>query len=178
MNHLLTTSDNRLGYWWEGFLLLWLLLPAKYLNMMFAPEWYAPNPECDSLGPIVWEMQVSLLPWGVVAAVVSSIVVFGLVRRREAGVSVLELGIGGTFKNVIVTAILAVLILPLAFDVALYVWDVVLPHSVASDCNGRSDLVTTLMHRPILQVSPFIEVPLVLWLLHIRALLLSKRAVG
>jgi hypothetical protein len=173
---LLHTSDNQLGYWWRGFLLLWLLLPAQYLNMMFAPQWYASNPVCDSLGPLVWEMQVSLLPWAAIAALVTTIVVFALVRRREPGVSILDLEIGGTVKNLIVTAILALLALPLAIDIVLYVWDVVLPHSVTSDCRGTVEPVTLFMHRPLFQPAPFIEAGLVLWLLHIRALLLSKRA--
>lgn len=175
MSHVLRTSDNRLGYWWEGFLLLSLLLPSKYLDMLFAPEWYAPNPQCDSLGPLVFELEVTLLPWGVLAAIVSAVIVFGLVRRREPGAAVFEPMIEGKLKNLAVTVALSALILPLAFDVVWYVWEVVIPQTVSSDCRGTADLVTVYKHRPVLQPSPFVEVPLVLWLLHIRALLLSKR---
>lgn len=176
MNHLLHTTDNRLGYWWKGFLLLWLLLPAQYLNMLFAPQWYAPNPVCDSAGPLIWEMQASLLPWAAIAAIVIAIIVFALVRRREPGAYVLDLRIGGTIKNLIVTAILTLLALPLVIDMVLYVWDVVLPHSVTGDCGGKAEPVTLFMHLSPFQPSPFIDVGLVLWLLHVRALLLSKRA--
>lgn len=175
MKHLLMTSDNRLRYWLVGSALLWLLLPAQYLDMILAPEWYAPNPVCDSLGPLIWEMQAFLLPWTAVAAILSVIVALPLLRRREAGVAVFTLRIGSTLKNIAVTAILSVLILPLAFEVARYVWEVVLPHTVAGDCGGTADLVSIYGHRPIVQPAAFVDAALLLWLLHIRALLLSKR---
>ena len=175
MRRVLRTSGNRLLYWLTGSVLLWLLLPAQYFDMILAPEWHAPNPQCDSLGPLIWEMQASLLPWTAVVAVLSAVVALALPRGREAGVAVFAFRIGSTLRNATVTAILSVLMLPLAFDVVCYVWEVIVPHTIAGDCGGRADLVSIYGHRPIVQPSAFVEAALLLWLLHIRTLLLSKR---
>lgn len=176
MSQLFTTSDDRLRYWLVGSALLWLLLPAKFGDMMFSSELYAPNPVCDSGGPLFLGFYVVSLPWAVLAAAFSAIVMFAVVRKREAGVPVFSAFLGSKPKNLAVSAVIALAILPLLFDVAQSLWETVIPQTVASDWGGTADLVTLHVRRSLFQVCPFIDLMLVLWFLHIRALLLSKHS--
>lgn len=175
VKHWGTTSDNRLRYWLVGSGLIWLLLPTQLADVMFSSELYAPNIVCDSAGPLIMGLMVSLLPWAVLATGFSAAVVFAIVRKRESGVPVLSARLGSNLKNLAVTTVIAIPVLPLLFDVALYLWEIVVPQTVSSDCNGTADLVTVNVRRSLFQTSPFIELMLVLWFLHIRALLLSRR---
>lgn len=176
MSGLFKTSDNRLGYWLTGFALLWLMLPSKFADMLYASDLYAPNYACDSGGPVLLGLVALLLPWAVLAAAFSAIVVFAVVRKKKPGVPVLSVRLGSWPRNLAVTTVIGLAILPLLFDVAQCLWEMAIPQTVASDCNGRAELVTRDVRRSLFQTSPFIELMLVLWFLHIRALLLSKRS--
>lgn len=172
---MLKTYDNRVVYWLTGFAFMWCLLPSKLVDMVIAPGWFAPNPECTSSDMIEEAVGGLMLPWTVLVALISAAVAFVLIRGRQSGASVFKLNLGKKPKNIAVTLVMLVVILPLLSDVALYVWQVAVPQTVTSDCTGSADLVSLVMRRPALQVSPIIELVLAFWLLHIRALLLSKR---
>lgn len=172
---MLKTSDNRVVYWLTGFAFMWCLLPSKLVDMAIAPTWFAPNPECSSSDLLEEAIGGLILPWTVLVALISAAVAFVLIRGRQSGAPIFKIDIGKTPKNIGVTLVMLAVILPLLSDVALYVWQVAVPQTVASDCTGSADLVSMVMRRPALQVSPIVELTLIFWLLHIRALLLSKR---
>lgn len=172
---MLKTSDNRLVYWLTGFALMWCLLPSKLIDIAIAPAWFAPNPECSSSDLLEEGVGALLLPWTIIVALISVAVAFALMRSREPGASIFKLGIGKMGTNISVTLVTLVVILPLLSDVALYLWQISVPQTVTSDCTGSADLVSKVMRRPIVQVSPLVELIVVFWLLHVRALLLSKR---
>ena len=151
---MLKTSDNRLVYWLTGFAFMWCLLPSKLVDMAIAPVWFAPNPECGSSDLLEEGVGALLLPWTVVVALISAAVAFVLVRGRAPGASVFKLDLGKTSKNIGVTLVTLVVILPLLADVALYLWQISVPQTVTSDCTGSADLVSKVMRRPIVQVSP------------------------
>ncbi|MBS1165756.1 MAG: hypothetical protein H6R00_1781 [Proteobacteria bacterium] len=170
---MLKTSDNRLVYWLTGFALIWCLLPSKLVDMAIAPAWFAPNPECSSSDLLEEGVGALLLPWTIVVALIAAAVAFVLVRGRKPGAFKLDLG--KTSMNIGITLVTLVVVLPLLADVALYLWQISVPQTVTSDCTGSADLVSIVMRRPILQVSPLVELILVFWLLHVRTRLLSRR---
>lgn len=169
---MLKTPGNRLVYWLTGFALMWCLLPSKLVDVAIAPTWFAPNPACGSSDLLKEGVDALLLPWTVVVALIAA-AAFVLVRGRKPGAFKLDLG--KTSMNIGITLITLVVVLPLLADVALYLWQISVPQTVTSDCTGSADLVSVVMRRPIAQVSPLVELTLVFWLLHIRALLLSQR---
>ena len=172
---VLKTSDNRVVYWLTGFAFMWCLLPAKLIDIAIAPSWFAPNPECSSSDLLDEALSGLLLPWTVLVALISTAVALVLVRGRQPGASVFKLDIGKRTWNVGVTLVTLVVVLPLLFDVGSYLWQIAVPQTVSSDCTGSADLVSTVMRRPVLQLSPLVELTVAFWLLHIRALLLSER---
>lgn len=172
---VLKTSNNQVVYWLTGFAFMWCLLPAKLIDMAMAPAWFAPNPECTSSEMLDEALNGLLLPWTVLVALISAAVAFVLIRGRQSGAPVFKIDLGKPSKNIGVTLVMLVVVVPLLFDVVRYLWQIMVPQTVSSDCTGSADLVSAVMRRPALQVSPFVELTVAFWLLHIRALLLSKR---
>ena len=143
--------------------------------MTIAPAWFAPNPECGSSDILDGVVGSLLLPWTVLVALISAAVALVLIRGRQPGAPVFKLDLGDRTKNIAVTLVMAVVVLPLLFDVVRYLWQIAVPQTVTSDCTGSADPVSLIMRRPALQVSPLVELVVAFWLLHIRALLLSQR---
>ncbi len=171
---MLTTHDNRLGYWLVGFALIWLLLPVDLVDIMIDPTWYAPNPQCDSLGVPILQVRAVLGVWTVIAALISGGAVL-LVRRRISGIGVFRLRLGTTYWNLVITLIAIAIIAPAMFDIIRRVWQAIVPQMISEDCGGYAELVIVNRRAPMLQFTPLLELGVVLWILHIRALLLSPR---
>ena len=170
------TLNSRFWYWLGGSVLVWLTVPAQLVNIMASPTWFAVNPACDSLGFVIMQY-LSILPfWSAISLVVSLAFLSIFLIGRRVSVSVFSLSLGSPTKNVITTGTVLILSLPMAYDLLTYFWEVAVPQVISSDCNGRAELVSATMRRPIVQLSPIIDVLLLLWLGHIRALFLAPKA--
>lgn len=172
-----STGSSRIVYWIAGALLLWLMFPIGILDILIEPKWFAPNPQCDSLGvPILW-LQEGLIPWALISVVIPAIPVFLIVRKRVAGADIFDLHLGTAPWNWIVTLLTAAALLPIIFDMGRYLWEVSVLQTITGDCGGSAEPVTITMRRPIIQFTPLWEAGFALWILHLRALLLSPRRV-
>ena len=170
-----STSNNPIGYWIVGFILIWLILPTSLLDILIAPTWHAPNWQCDSVGIPILQTKAALIPWAIVAASISAFLVFVLAHKRLAGANIFDFHLGAAPWNWIVTLLAMVGIASITFDVGMHVWSAAFPQTISSDCEGRAELVTLTMRGPIFQLSPIVEMAIGLWMLHLRALFLSPR---
>lgn len=170
------TRSSLISYWISGTIVLWLLLPLSFVDLLIAPiSWNAPNWQCDSLGvPLYW-MLSGLLPWSVVVPSATAALVFLVVRRRQAGADILDIRLGRSRWKWLVNVPTSALMLLLAHDIGLHLWSALVPQTVSSDCSGRAELVVVTMRGPPFQTLPVLECALAIWILHIRALLLSPR---
>lgn len=173
---MLKTHGSRLGYWFTGFALIWAILLVSFIDVLAAPRWHAPNPQCDSLGIPLAQTMMALPLWTIAAALIPAVPVFLFVRKRLPGADIFDLRLGSPPWNWGVSLLTLFVIAPLVFDIVRNVWQVVVPQTISSDCAGRAELLTITMRKPVLQFMPLVEIALGIWVLHIRALLLSPRA--
>ena len=171
-----STYDNPIGYWIVGSVLIWLILPTSLLDMLIAPTWHAPNWQCDSLGVPMLQTKAALIPWAIVAALISASLVFFLARKRLAGANIFDFRLGDAPWNWIVTLLAMVAIVAIMFNVGMHIRNAAFIQTISSDCAGRAEPVTLTMRGPIFQLSPLVEIAIGLWMLHLRALFLSPRA--
>lgn len=169
-----STFNNPFVYWAAGSVLIWLIAPFSLADILIAPTWHAPNWQCDSLGIPIMETQIVLLPWAVIAVLISGAAAL-LTRGRQAGVDILDLRLGTPPRRWIVTPIAVALVAYFGFNVCRHIWQAVVPQTIASDCAGRAEMVEVIMRGPLVQLSPFLNFATAIWVLHIRALLLSPR---
>jgi hypothetical protein len=170
-----STHDNLIGYWIVGSILIWLILPIGLLDVLVTPSWHAPNPQCDSLGIPIFQTAHALIPWAIVAASISAALVFLLVRKRLAGADIFDFRLGAVPWNCTVNLLAMAVIVTITFDVGRHVWNAAFTQMLSSDCAGRAEPVVITMRGPIFQLSPFLEIAIGLWMLHLRALFLSPR---
>lgn len=169
------TYRNTFGYWLFGFSTIWLFMPALLFDIFMAPEWYAPNWQCDSLGIPYYQITSALFPWAIITAFITGVLVFLVVRERQSGADILNLRIGVRPWNWIVSLLALLSIAPFAYDIAMFVWRASVEQTISSDCGGRAEMVVVTMRGPVVQLHPVLEFAFILWALHIRALLLSPR---
>lgn len=169
------TRSSRLGYWGTGSLILWLMLPADLFDMAAAPTWAAPNPSCDSFAIAMWQTSAFLLPWAAVSGALVATIVFLLVRKRSPGTDIFRFHLGNPVWNIVVSLPTLAIVALAAISVAQYLWQAAVPQTVSSDCGGKAEMVTLTIHGPLIQLTPFLHLMFGLWVLHIRALLLSPR---
>lgn len=169
-----TSSPRPIAYWLIGTLLIWLLLPVSVLDMMLAPDWYAPNPQCDSFGIPIAEAAVAGLPFAALAALVSALLTLppGAWKRR-GGTDIFFLNFTGSIRWWLFTLITGAMVAAFAYELANYAWHAAVTQTFTADCAGRAEPVIKVMRGPLLQLGPLINVLIILWLLHVRALAIS-----
>lgn len=170
-----STHDNLTGYWMVGSILIWLILPIGLLDLLIAPKWHAPHWQCDSLGIPVAGTAIAAIPWAIIASLISAFLVFLLVRKRVAGADIFSIRLGSPLWNCLVSPPVMAVIALATHDVGTHIWSAAFPQTISSDCGGQAELITLTMRGPIFQVLPLWEIAFALWVLHLRALLLSPR---
>jgi hypothetical protein len=175
LNALRYTKATTKGYWIVGTILIWLLLPASLIDLLIDPTWVAPNWQCDSLGIPIGETIFALVPWAVIAGLVSALLAIPTARNRQRGVDILDPWLGKKPWNWIFSLLALFIIALILWDFATHIWQALIPQTFSDDCGGSADLVVVTRRGPLIQISPLIEIGIGVWLLHLRALVLSPR---
>lgn len=170
------TADRKPStYWLTGTVLIWLTLPASIIDILLAPQWFAPHWQCDSLGiPIMWLRRLAL-PFAVMSAAIAVLITALATWNRVGGTDIFAQHAGGAVRRWTVTILTAVLIAPLIYHLGIYMTEVLFIRTWTENCAGRAEDIVVTLRRPIVQVLPLVEALLILWLLHMRAYALSAK---
>ena len=170
-------ADSRpLTLWLTGTVLIWLILVVPVVDVVLAPEWFAPHPQCDSLMIPIMLAAGAALPWAAVSLALAGLLTWGATARRAGGGDVLDLRQSLSARTVAALVIALCLAAPFAYDLASWVRDTLTPRSWTVDCNGRADPLEVTLRRPLFQLMPLLDLALIWWILHLRAWAVSPRA--
>lgn len=172
---LLHTHERPVYYWLIGATLIWAVLPIGLADSLLAPYWHAPHWQCDTMAIPVMQALMVAFPWAIFAALVSALLAFFAARARVAGINILNFRSERKVANWIVTLPLALLSALVLYGIFKHFWEVFVPQTITSDCNGSAEPITKTMRGPLLQLLPFHYCLLIWWLLHLRAFFLSPR---
>lgn len=162
-------------YWISGSFLSFALLPASVFEIIFDPEWFAPNFQCDSLGALIFQIVPALLPYGILCVLIFGLVTFLATYRRTGLGDLYDVYPSGSLRKWGWNLFTFVVLLPLAYPVVQHIWNMFVQQVVSSDCNGSSGLVEVVRRGPIFMVTPLLYLALIFWFLHIRAYAFTER---
>ena len=162
-------------YWITGALLIWLTLPARLADIVFALDWFAPHWQCDSFGIPLSQTQRMALPFAVIALVVSALLTFAATRRRLGGTDVFDFRLKRSAREWSISFIAVALITPLAYDIVSFLSDAIFTQTWIADCAGSAEEIVVSMRRPFVQVLPVLEGIIIFWILHLQAFAISEK---
>ena len=172
---LRTAQSNPRLYSHTGMLLLWLALPVSTLDIMIAPEFFAPHPECNGRADAVFSLILGALPWAVISFFAVSMVTVPATDQRRGGADIFDLSLGKAPWNMAISLPVFGLIAYFAVHLLDLLWWFGSAQKVTGDCGGKAEPMTFSVTAPSIQFMPFLEAAICVWLLHIRALALSPK---
>ena len=170
-----TADAHPVAYWLVGALLLWSILPAYTLDLLLAPDWFAPHWQCDSIGIPIAQFYISALPYAAISLVASGCFVVISTRNRQGGADIFNLRPDGSLWSWGTTLVAGVWIGAFLLDFLRYLVEVLFLQSWVSDCNGTADPIEVSMRRPALQMLPWVGIVMIYWVLHMRAYAVSPK---